>query len=507
MQTRTLARLSSIHSHLFATLSRTHSLTASLHTASMSALAASSAAPASCEHIRGFHPPLLRPTVDGTSDTLVRQVWRDLQGHSIEYRSYFSNHLAHGMIALHQLGASSERLEKFFPIASKHLEPLNPKPDESVGTITRENYLRLAGNGKGWANWLAFFRSQWVRIQQEQASKRTIGSANDSSSNEQALAVERALLNEFLPSLLPYIPGHATHPIIHLGLGQVLSDCDSPLWLRSAQATAFPAEAEHKSTEQPGHELVPIAPMNPLTIAGLSYLGYHGLRLDQAASYSPEAMANIPDANSLSLVQLLPRALAAFKPLVPVVEQKAKEEPYISMPIGDFQRRVLFVAQHASEALTAQDSCWRIDPSRTDEAAVELQHLALLLYGLSNNDFFLLHDCTSTFALRHLLPHLESPEDRISALRYALKTVLAVWAVQKLPAADSPHLAAAIAAGNLTAGVRSALEAEANAPKEGQSETLEGAAHDLVAIQWLTCLLVFALSLFEAGYLCAPRPF
>jgi hypothetical protein len=64
-----------------------------------------------------------------------------------------------------------------------------------------------------------------------------------------------------------------------------------------------------------------------------------------------------------------------------------------------------------------------------------------LFSGLSSNEFFLLHGVTSFFALRHILPVLSSADDRVRALRYTLKMVLAVYLVQKMPEHDSPILA------------------------------------------------------------------
>lgn len=61
--------------------------------------------------------------------------------------------------------------------------------------------------------------------------------------------------------------------------------------------------------------------------------------------------------------------------------------------------------------------------------------------GLSSNDFFLLHGVTSFFAVRQLLPVLDSPSARVLTLRYMLKTLLAVYAEQGMPGCDSHILA------------------------------------------------------------------
>jgi len=410
--------------------------------------AASSSSPASSSSSdaikqRGADPPILRPHASASSHALLRLLWRDLQANHIEYSKFFSNHLAHGMIALQQMGASAERLERFWPHACESLEPLPAeKSGDSKPPLTRDNFMSRVGKGECWADWLDFFRSEWMRIDKEL-------SVSNSDEQARALRVEHVLLNEFAPLLVPFVAGHATHPLIHLGLGRVLSDADPPMWLaKGLPDPAAPLVSERKDQAPgslPGRDLVPVARMNPLTISGLSYLCYHGLNLGCGPEkYTADALSRMPHTNSLSLLQLLPKATAAFAPFVPLMEKKIKQPPYSDMPIGDFQRRVQVVADEAAASLYEIDVQWRIDAADTSAAGVELQHVALVLYGLSANDFFMLHGVTSLFALRHLLPHLDQAEHRVLALRYGLKTLLAVYVVQHMPEKDNEAIALAL---------------------------------------------------------------
>jgi hypothetical protein len=182
--------------------------------------------------------------------------------------------------------------------------------------------------------------------------------------------------------------------------------------------------------------------MNPMLLSGLSYLCYHGLNLGcKADKYSDAALAKLSaPANSKPLLQLLPQVIKAFTPFIATMEAKIKQSPYVDMNVGNFQRRVQVMADHGNEHLYEIDAQWHIGDD-TGAAGVELQHLALFLYGLSPNDFFMLHGVTSVFAFRHLLPHIEMRAHQQVALRYALKTLIAVFVVQHMPEKDSEAFA------------------------------------------------------------------
>lgn len=373
----------------------------------------------------------------------MRLLWHDLRSHHIEYRGYFSNHLAHGLIAIHRMGASAERLDEFAREYSKKLEPQRP-PAERMGTALRGSLMEHIGQGHGWTNLITFFEDEWKRVAREVEQKQGAASM---APHTLALAVDRALLNQYFPLLLPFMSGAATHPLIHLGFGQTLSETDPPLWWTPDQPEKLFVSAEMKeqkvaSPAAAATRVLVADDMNPLIIAGLAYLVFRGLRLDEGtAGYTASNLHSIPHANSLSLLQTVSRAIDAFRPLLPVIETKIGQEPYSSMQIGKFQRKLRVVVDEAAQLLLEKDIAWHVDENRTEQAAMELHELAILLYGLSRNDFFMLHGVTSVFALQCILPGLESPEVRVRALRYALKTLLAVYVVQGMPSCDSPLLA------------------------------------------------------------------
>ena len=73
----------------------------------------------------------------------------------IEYGGYLSNHLSHGIVALHKLGASQARVDRFVAQYIPHLEASVPEPSASVSSFDaallgkRQHFYSLVGFYEG----------------------------------------------------------------------------------------------------------------------------------------------------------------------------------------------------------------------------------------------------------------------------------------------------------------------------------------------------------------------
>lgn len=365
---------------------------------------------------------------------------RDFVEHHIEYAGFMSNHLAHGLVALHQLGASAERMDDFYPHASQHLEARRPATG-ATQPLTRDNFVSSVGR-VDFTSCVHFLQQEWTRIAVDLDPEAT----NDADTLKR---IEQRLVAELFPRLAFGIAGHATHPLIHIGFGLVMtSEVDPPMWSHLRQGEGGRAQ-------------------NPMVVTGLAYLIYQGVRLDAGTGgYSPASMDSIPHANTKPLHTVLADAIEKLGPWVGRLDSMVAEKPYSERAGGQFQRKVAVLADHAAQDLLRVDAQWRIDS--IDLAVDELRSAVLLLYGVSDNDFFMLHGVTSLYALRHILPKLAADADRIVALRYGLKMLLAVFAVQGLPAKESKALQTFAQSGDVQAAAQQAMDEQPEFLKQGR---------------------------------------
>ena len=108
-----------------------------------------------------------------------------------EYGDGLSNHLSMALIALARLGATDERVQEYFDFYRLRLDPLRAP----VMAVTRANWREGLGTHRHYCAYLKFFiecaeRGGW-----------------------------RAMMQEFLPALLPGLGAGAFHPLIRLAYG------------------------------------------------------------------------------------------------------------------------------------------------------------------------------------------------------------------------------------------------------------------------------------------------
>ena len=310
--------------------------------------------------------------VDRASIECIR---RDFKNHHIEYKVYLSNHEAHGIVALRQLGATADRIRQFTAEYDKQLESFpsaNPKPLHLTNDNLDDNIGKhIGGHREEWRDYLAFFTHEWLR-----KARNHMKDSNDPPTKSQLLAVERELINQYFPRLMPYIAGHATHPLIHLGFGQVMSQGE-PIWaVESDELIPNPSDSNLSETDQ---KL--LARSNPMTIAGLAYHCYRGLRLDHGTGgYSVSSFATMAEANTLPLLKVLADALKRFEHFGDQFEKHLNDPEFDATP-GKFQKKMAIVAKYGAKPLLECDIKWKIDENNINQAIQELQDACLLLYG------------------------------------------------------------------------------------------------------------------------------
>ena len=115
----------------------------------------------------------------------------------IEYRGYLSNHLSHGLIALHKLGADSNRIQSFYDRYTEHTDfgKLEPAREQEV-TITRDNWKEYIGKRTNFSDILQFVKNEAQKVQHS-----------------------RELIAMYYPYVSEGLVGAAFHGMIQLGYG------------------------------------------------------------------------------------------------------------------------------------------------------------------------------------------------------------------------------------------------------------------------------------------------
>lgn len=130
----------------------------------------------------------------------------------IEYNEFLTNHTAHALVALHQLGASDTRLEEYAEDYSKTLVPAVP----SIHPITSENYQLYKGQTK------YSHPSLWEDLDEFRAvylPQNDWTSYRDFFLSELENNPLRDVLLKYYPSLHDGMGGAALHCLIQLGWG------------------------------------------------------------------------------------------------------------------------------------------------------------------------------------------------------------------------------------------------------------------------------------------------
>jgi hypothetical protein len=327
---------------------------------------------------------------DNRYQTLVELCEKNQEFH-IEYMGYRANHMTDGLIALYGMGLKEDRLRDFYKDYAKRrsLEP-SRDPDKDMGKLTKENFQNFLGSRKGYVNFLQFFKEEYNK-------------------NGQNIKV---LLNEHFPYLIKGASHAALHPLIHIGFGLTYK-------------------------------------IDITVLEGLAFQCYEYMEIDHHTkgyeSLIKEGKMLNKNYNSITFFELIGNNFKDLQNISSYVRKAKDRAPYCQIfPGGDFLPAMICLSFEFQKQLYKLDLQLRLESLEETEisqvnpikAHQELMEIALFLYAISGNDFFILHIVTSCFALGRILPLIEDKNVQILSLRYLIKYALSVWIVQGIPGVE-----------------------------------------------------------------------
>ena len=312
--------------------------------------------------------------------------------HFIEYRVFLSNHLAHGIIALHKLGATDDDLQAFVSRYIPRLEAAkdHQEPDASAVHPDKPAYIaELLGQRK---DFYFLLREYQERLQKQYGGK-----------------LDAFVRGEFA-QLADGLHCAALHPLIHTGYG-----------LSVGSAT--------------------------IVVEGLAYLHFSHMRTRPIPRDGSERCVDIFDAL---------KRLKESTGLMAKVKTYAAVKTFMPGITGEFQRFVGVLCSHPyvrSQVQLLVESlqlpAWfnLADASVSDVRRLmdTVLHWALTVYACAEkrNDFFLLHGVTGAWSLLQVLQTYTDPLPAFDAVQTYIATLFAAYMAQGSPALQLEHLQAA----------------------------------------------------------------
>ncbi|XP_060080148.1 uncharacterized protein LOC132559502 [Ylistrum balloti] len=327
-------------------------------------------------------------TVTSLGSSWLKEILEEqsTQNHYIEYRTFFSNHIAHGIIAIERLGGDQNRVKRFVDDYKNkvNLEPPNhPRHnDESTDAdpATDDELHKLLGQRKLFYK----LRNRYIMKLKEYGS------------------LEEILRAEF-PNLSRGLVCSAAHGLIHTGYG-------------------YSARCPTTVTE------------------GLAYLHHSCKPLIFDEKNSDNDISHFGKGDTDILVIL--EELAKDEQLRIFMKEEAVKLSKSDWASGGFQYKVAALMSVGDNLLKyAYKIKVPVMESFKDEAdlvvavADWLLNQSIAVYALSDmkNNFFLLHGVTAAWSLRQIIPVLK-PADAVDALRTFTCALLAVYVSQECPA-------------------------------------------------------------------------
>eukprot|EP00742_Colponemidia_sp_Colp-10_P003411 GILJ01003632.1.p1 GENE.GILJ01003632.1~~GILJ01003632.1.p1 ORF type:complete len:405 (+),score=68.37 GILJ01003632.1:38-1252(+) len=298
----------------------------------------------------------------------------------IEYNGYFSNHLSHALVSLHRLGQPKEVLDQFHEYYKQWLEPAIP----SQKRVTEEMWETVIGERKWYTDLVDFFTAEHTKL----------GSTD-------------ALLAQYVPRLLEGLSGAAFHGLIELGF-TIESRLTSAV-LDGLAYMCFAYRSIGDLTPVPASEGFPTTPSE-------------GTPIDRDICTILKRMREEHHFDG------------AFEHI--------KEPPYRDLDLSDFQKKMMVLGDMYPQQLQyylQQLDLWDLHDQKLDDIDFtalmkKVFDSMLTVYSTArNDDFFLLHGVTSSFAMTRILPYLPSPRDKLNAIFYLVKSVAAVYLVEDAP--------------------------------------------------------------------------
>ena len=323
----------------------------------------------------------------------------------IEHHLYRSSHAAHTAVALHHLGATSMQANHIMEHYSERLERKG------------QTEVKVAESGK------------WAGLPEGDTQARQ--QAKDDETPKDLLGERRGfykLLDHYMgllddtykgnlggflsgvfPGLCRGVAGAATHGLIQMGYGIDGGDtrvvCEGLAYLHHSHCPLVSSDA----------------------IPPLSTLGQ----------------------GSQDIIEVITK-VKADKELFDFMQQESRAEWITSRSSGPFQNRMTALLVKRGDYLigyTHQIKFPGFDPeAKTPEQLQSLLtwlvHCSIVVYQASvqENNFFLLHGVTSSWALAQLLPLLADWNDVMEAIRVQICVLFAVYVAEAVPALDTERL-------------------------------------------------------------------
>lgn len=299
----------------------------------------------------------------------------------IEYDGYLTNHLAHGIIALHRLGVPDERIERFIQWYTPKLEPptYDKEDERSVGELKGER--------------VAFYSI----LQHYESLLKT-----------KYKSIDELVKNEY-PKVSTGMSGSALHGTIHLGYGYAVN---SEKIILEGLAYTF-------------HSYRPI-----VTSRSTEELAAFG----NGNSEITDALAAL-ESNKDDLIRQVADGVKEdrWKPLK--LGKFQLSVTYLLADHGDMLTDLVLALKLGSEL---RHSDGTLDPIKLCRRAV---YWSVTVYAcaVARNEFFLLHGVTCAWALYQIIPLL-GKDDGIRAVREFLTVLLAVYVSEGASALSTPCL-------------------------------------------------------------------
>ncbi len=302
----------------------------------------------------------------------------------IEYGQYLSNHLVHGIIALHQLGATEERVHRFIKWYDPKLEKPQGKghKEEQVDAepASEDDVVRLLGKRKGYYSLVNYYEKE----------------LKECGSTE-------SLVYKHFASVSAGLAASLLHGLIHLGYGMSAKNdkivCEAMAYLRHSYAPIkYDNTREENNIERFGQGKTNIVEVlskiqKDEALRTIRRQGEKKLR-------DTEWISSTPQYRNAALLEYGDR----------LIEYANQIE--VSAVKGEDERGMDFVVK-VSE--------WLLD-----------QFIAVYTLLENKNDFIMLHAVTSAWSMRQIIGHLD-PQDGIMALRTLICVLLATYISQECP--------------------------------------------------------------------------
>lgn len=306
--------------------------------------------------------------------------------HFIEYEIFKSSHMAHGIIALHKLGASENRITDFINTLGKYLEP----PD--YANHKGENPDAPAIDEKELDNLLGK-RKHFYEIKNRFKIKL-----------EESGSLETFIRNEF-PALSRGMSCSALHGLIHVGYGY------------NARSPTVVCE-------------------------GIAYLHHSYSPL---LFYNGDSEISIENfgKGTCSILEVLEQ-LRSDEKLRELMLDGAKKFAESDWDSSTFQYRLKALMEEGTDVMEYANKinipCVSADDHvETIQVADWIMKQAIAVYVMSErvNDFFLVHGITGAWSLKQIIPVLKRP-DALDALRTFTCMLFGVYMAQDTPRLMKP---------------------------------------------------------------------